>query len=110
MKELFRHSDAALVCLYQSVLENAGIQTFVHNLNTQQAIVGGVLAAVFPLPEFWPTLSVVNDDEFSEAIGILRDTKDEETSDRHQWECPACKEQVPGHFLLCWNCGYDNQP
>jgi Putative prokaryotic signal transducing protein len=106
MKELFRHSDAALVAVYQSVLESAGIQTFVRNSNTQQAIVGDILAAVFPLPEFWPTLCVMNDDEYPDAMGILRDTKDEETSKQRQWECPQCRELVPGHFVLCWNCGH----
>lgn len=109
MKEVFRNSDAALVSVYQSVLENAGIQTFIHNLNTQQAIVGGILTAVFPVPEFWPTLSVINDEEFPEAMAILRDAKDEDTSKMQQWVCPECKEQVPWHFLRCWNCSYDKQ-
>ena len=30
MKEIFRHSDAALVSVYQTLLENAGIQNFIH--------------------------------------------------------------------------------
>jgi len=106
MKEVFRHSDAGLVSVYQSLLESAGLQTFVHNSNTQQAIVGGLLTAIFPLPDFWPILSVVNDADYSAAMDILRDPKNTEAGVLPDWVCPQCGESVPGHFILCWNCGH----
>lgn len=24
------------------------------------------------------------------------------------WACPACGEENPGHFEVCWNCGQEN--
>ena len=36
MKEVFRSSDAGRVGLYQSILEDAGIGTFVRNSSTQR--------------------------------------------------------------------------
>ena len=110
MREVYRHSDAALVGIRQALLEDAGIQTFVRNLNTQQAIVGGVLAALFPIPEFWPTLCVVDDDDYPEAIALLQDIPQVEESSKREWKCSGCEEQVPGNFSLCWNCGQPAEP
>ena len=104
MKEVFRHSDAALVGVYQSVLESAGIQTFVRNADTQQALVGGLLTAIFPLPDFWPTLCVMNDDDYPMAMDLLRDDQDVGAPAHLDWTCPKCGEMVPGHFAECWNC------
>ena len=105
MKEVFRNSDSGLVSVYQSLLECAGIQTFVRNASTQQAIVGGLLTAIFPLPDFWPTLCVLDDADYPEAMAILRDAQTPESSSQPEWPCPQCKEAVPGHFAVCWNCG-----
>lgn len=106
MKEVFRHSDAALVAVYQAMLESEGIQTFVRNTNTQQAIVGGLLTAIFPLPDFWPTLCVMDDEDYPEAMDLLRNAQDAATDVQPDWTCPQCKESVPGHFAVCWNCGH----
>ncbi len=105
MKEVFRHADSALVGLYQSMLEDAGIGTFVHNSGTQQAIVGSVLTALCPLPQFFPTLSVLRDEDYSEAMTILRSLREAGPVPLADWLCPRCGESVPGHFTVCWNCG-----
>jgi hypothetical protein len=106
MKEVFRHSDAALVTLRQSVLESAGIQTFVRNWNTQQALVAGLLTAIFPIPEFWPTLCVMDDDAYREAMELLIDVTNSEAVAAAEWVCSQCGESVPRHFAVCWNCGH----
>ena len=106
MKEVFRHSDAGLVSVHQSLLENAGITTFVRNADTQQALVLGILTSLFPLPDFWPTLCVVFDDEYPAAMELLRDVKGAESRTPREWTCPQCGETVPGHFSDCWNCGH----
>jgi hypothetical protein len=106
MKEVFRHLSAARVSVYQSVLESAGIQTFVRNANTQQAIVGGLLTAIFPLPDFWPALCVVNDDAYPEAMALLAKTQGRETTAHPEWVCAQCGKSVPAHFAVCWNCGH----
>lgn len=104
MKEVFRHSDAALVSVRQSLLESAGIQTFIRNSDTQQALVGGLLIAIFPIPVFWPTLCVMNDDDYPAAMDLLRETKDVGSVVQPDWTCSKCGESVPGGFDVCWNC------
>ena len=106
MKEVFRHSDAGRVAVCQSLLESAGIQTYVRNANTQQALVGGIALALFPIPDFWPTLCVMDDDDYPEALELLRDAQDAVTDMQPDWTCPECNESVPGHFAVCWNCGH----
>lgn len=106
MKEVFRHSNAGFVNLRQSVLESAGIPTFVRNLNTQQALVGDPLTALFPIPEFWPTLCVVDDNDYARAMEVLRDARHPEASSLPEWHCPQCHEAIPGHFEVCWKCGH----
>lgn len=105
MKEVFRHADSALVGLYQSILEDAGIATFVHNLGTQQALVAGIMTAFFPLPQFYPTLSVMRDEDYEEAMTILRGLqKSAAAPEGADWKCPQCGESVPDNFSTCWKC------
>ena len=94
-----------LVSVYQSPLESAGISAFVRNSDTQQAIVAGVLTALFPLPDFWPTLCVMDDEEYPTAMKLFRDAQDAGASPHPDWLCPGCGESVPQHFAVCWNCG-----
>jgi hypothetical protein len=106
MKEVFRHSDAGRVGVFQALLESEGIQTFVRNADAQQTPVANLWTALFPLPDFWPTLCVMNDDEYPEAMDILRDVKSSKAETQPEWTCPQCRERVPEHFSKCWNCGY----
>ena len=105
MKEVIRHSSAGLIAVYQSLMESVGIQTFVRNANTQQSLIGGLLPAIFPSPEFWPTLCVMNDEDYSAAMDLLRNFKEPGKEVTPEWTCAHCKESVPGHFVVCWNCG-----
>ena len=98
MKEVFRASSPARVGICQSVLENAGISCFVRNETAQQSIPGGLIVAFFPLPDFWPTLCVVHDDDYPAAMEILRDVNDSEAAPQPEWRCPRCGETVPAHF------------
>ena len=105
MKEVFRAASPARVALYQSILENAGITCFIRNDTAQQSIPGGLMVVFFPLPDFWPTLCVMNDEEYPAAMEILRDVKDDRAALPAEWKCPKCTQMVPGHFADCWNCG-----
>lgn len=104
MKEVIRHSDSARVALYQSLLESAGIQTFIRNASTQQSLIGGLLPALFPSPEFWPTLCVMSDEDYIAAMDLLRDLEEAGKAGQPEWICPQCGEAIPGHFTACWNC------
>ncbi len=68
MKELFRERDYARVGYYQSILEAEGIQTHVRNRD----LVG--MTTEVPIPEFFPALCVVNDEDYEEAMEILRES------------------------------------
>lgn len=74
MKELFRERDGARIGYYQSLLEEAGIQTHVRNRD----LVTGMGTEV-PIPEFFPALCVVNDEDYERAIEFLREAADEES-------------------------------
>jgi hypothetical protein len=76
MKEVFRDCDQTRVDLRRSILESAGIPCFVRNAATHNAIVGGLAVAFFPLPDFFPTLCVVNDEDYGEALDILQGNAD----------------------------------
>jgi len=104
MKEVFRNADSVLVGLYQSILGDAHIQTFVRNANTQQSLVAGWLTAIFPLPLFFPTLCVVNDEDYEEAMKILRGLSEGSSVTNAEWTCQNCGESVPGNFTTCWKC------
>src|SRR4051812_12049967 len=99
MKEVFRNGDAALVGMYKSLLEDAGIACFIYNLNTQQSMFG-LAMAVLPLPDFFPALCVVNDDDYAEAMAILTSPG----IPGADWKCPACGEAVPAELAACWKC------
>jgi hypothetical protein len=76
MKEVFRDCDPTRVDLRRSLLEAAGLRCFVRNAATHNAIVGGLAVAFFPLPEFFPTLCIVDDEDYAEAMEILRGNDD----------------------------------
>ena len=82
------------------MLEDAGIGTFVHNIGSQQL---GLTTAFFPLPLFFPTLSVLRDEDYGEAMTILRTLRDTAPM-LPNWVCQNCEETVPGSLTACWNC------
>ena len=104
MREICRSSDTALLGLYQSILDDAEIAHYVRNATTQQTIVGGLMTALLPLPDFLPTLCVLDDDDYPEAMALLQAIKKAPASPPEDWGCPACGESVPGNFTSCWKC------
>lgn len=98
MKPILRERDLARLSFCRHLLEEAGIPTFVRNeaLSVTEA----------PIPNFLPTLCVVKDEDFEQALELIQRRSRElaETSTEER-TCPACGEQVPGNFELCWNCG-----
>lgn len=99
MKEVFNHQEFERVGLCQSILEEAGIPTFIRNETSNNLIIG------LPSPLFVPTLFVVEDGDYEEAMRILNAITDTPPSQASEWVCPKCGEQVPGNFDTCWQCG-----
>jgi hypothetical protein len=89
--------------MYQSMLENAGIQTFVRNESLQQAL-GGLAMAFFAILIYLPALCVVNDDDYPDAMAILLALKNESASGGGEWKCAQCGESSPANFTSCWRC------
>ena len=93
MREVIGTWDRARLGWYESVLESAGIRCFIRGYHDDY---GGA-----------PTLCVADDADFRPAVEILRQVRALETAVTADWSCPACGEQVPGNFDVCWNCGED---
>ena len=93
MKEVFTTADSALVGLYQSALEDAGIASFVDNFHNLE------------IPPFChPRLCVLNDGDFEAAMQIVTTIRDRDVGTVREWKCRHCMEMVPANFTNCWNC------
>jgi hypothetical protein len=73
MKELFRERDAARIGFYQSILEAEGIPTHVRNRDLVTT-----MGTEVPIPEFFPALCVVDDEDYELAIECLRENAAED--------------------------------
>jgi hypothetical protein len=104
VKEVFRNADHAQVSILGAILENEGILCFTQNSATQQSLIKGMLPAFFPLPDFWPALCVVNDDDYPEAMKVLTELRKSDPSPAPEWKCASCGETVPDNFASCWKC------
>lgn len=99
MKEIFRERDYTRVGYFQTVLEAEGIQTFVRNENTV------TFMTEVPIPEFYPALCVVDDEDYPRALEILKvHVKDDEQLSQQETPCPKCGESNPANFEVCWSC------
>ena len=103
MREIFRERDITRVAYFQSVLESEGIATHVRN----QHLTASGLSEI-PIPEFFPALCVINEDEYEMALEILRrNRRENEAGADTEIKCSSCSETNPGNFETCWSCGGD---
>jgi hypothetical protein len=98
MRDLFSHQDFTRVGHYQSVLEAEGIPTFIRNQNTNFSM------ADMPAAIFFPTLCVVNDEDYDAAMELLRPLYQPAPVSGPEWLCPSCSQSNPANFEICWNC------
>lgn len=103
MKEVFTHPDPTVVGFHKSILDQAGITSFVRNEYTSAALGAGMMGWI-QSPVFDPVLCITEDDRYEEAVELLRNTVTPAVTDRPDWECSKCGESVPGNFDACWNC------
>ena len=94
MREVFTNPDFTRVGYYKSILDEAGISSFVRNENSI-----GAVGAAFP-----PSLCVTDDATYDEAIRLIQSREFIGSADEADWLCAACAEPNPGNFELCWNC------
>jgi hypothetical protein len=74
MKELFRERDPSRVGYDQSLLEASGIQTHVRNRDLVTT-----MGVEVPIPEFFPALCVVDDEDYDAAIEFLREVAEDDS-------------------------------
>lgn len=100
MKELFREQDITRVSYYKAVLETHGIPTLIRN----EYLTGSGLTEI-PIPEFFPALCVLNDDDYAPAVTIIREHLTTNQMDADvEITCASCGETNPGNFEICWSC------
>lgn len=100
MRKVFEHPAFHEVGHFQSVLRSHGIETVVRNQNVS------ALSGEVPFTSAYPELWVVDDGEYDRAISLLQDyrTNQSEPGTLPDWNCPNCREKVPGNYSSCWNC------
>lgn len=97
MRELLTSLDWTRLGFYKSVLDEAGIASFIRNEHTAQLI--NVLIAPCQ-----PSLCVVNDDDYDAAMALLRPHHDRTAASAEEWACAGCGEANPPAFEVCWKC------
>lgn len=101
MRELFREQDITRVSYYKTILEDHGIPTMIRN---EYLTMSGITE--IPIPEFFPALCVLNDDDHAEAVRIIREHLNaEQEGNEEEIACASCGEINPGNFAICWACG-----
>lgn len=106
MKELYRHKDFSIVAYYKSILESEGIQIMLRNEHTQMAGVSEI-----PIPEFYPNICVMHDEDYPRAWEILNQTMHTNAQNAEfDIACPTCGETNPGNFEVCFSCDENLPP
>ena len=101
MKELYRHKDHSTVAYYKSILESEGIAMMLRNEHTTMAGLSEI-----PIPEFFPNICVMNDEDYPRAWKILKQTMESNSKNSEiDVTCAACGEINPGNFDMCFSCG-----
>jgi hypothetical protein len=100
MKELFVNQDSARVGYFKSVLDEASILNIIQNENSHNE----------PNPLFFPTLCVMNDEDYPRAMELLGAMYYAQPSTGREWKCPSCGELVPDNFETCWKCQASRTP
>jgi hypothetical protein len=96
MREVFSSPDPTEVGYYKSILDEADIACFIQNENANSIGLAGAM--------FFPSLRIIDDAAYDEAIGILNSRRLKGIVEVADWTCPNCSEKNPGNFELCWNC------
>jgi len=101
MKLVYMANDLMTAHFVRSLLDAEGVA----------AVISGEALSFYsgklPADGMGPTVSVVRDEEYDRARGIVaafeRGERPMEEGD--PWACPACGEELPGQFTQCWKCG-----
>lgn len=103
MRKIYENADFTPVGYFQSILEEAGIPTFLKNMGASMGM------GEIPFFEVYPELWVVNDEDYDRAIDVLGPYYAQQRAGPEapvpNWFCPSCDVEVEGSFEECWKCG-----
>jgi len=97
LKRLYTASGLFEAYLLRDYLAGQGIDTLVFNEHSVGAV--GELPCNEALPELW----VRNEFHFERARNLIETRH--ENADAGSRSCPACNEENPANFEICWRCG-----
>ena len=98
MKKIYSAATLPDAHLVRGLLGQAGIEAKVFNENAQGGM--GEIPFTHAYPEIW----IIDERDSERAREVIRQY---ERPGPHVaiLRCPACSEDNPGNFQLCWNCG-----
>ncbi|MEI6537213.1 MAG: DUF2007 domain-containing protein [Verrucomicrobiaceae bacterium] len=96
MKKVFSSMDSAEIGMLKTVLDEAGIVSFVRN-DAVSRVLPGVL--------FQPELCVIDDADYAKARELCEDWRHPAAATSGSWTCAQCGERSEGQFTSCWKCG-----
>lgn len=99
MKRVYSAKDPMMIGHLKNVLATFGIKCIAKNVDLISA------AGELPPIECWPEIWVLDDEKFSRAKSILKQTLAPLESVKKPWHCVGCGETLEGQFTECWNCG-----
>jgi hypothetical protein len=98
MREVFVSYDITMVGYYKSMLDAAGVLSFIRNGNARQE---GALSAALA----FPVLCVNRDADYESALGLLTPLHAAKPPEGPDWRCGCCHESSPQNFETCCSCG-----
>ncbi len=98
MKRVHTAANLPEAHLVMDLLAHRGIRARVFNANASS--LAGELPIEASLPQVW----VENARDAERARGLIEEYLRASTAGPAR-KCPACGEENPGSFDLCWNCG-----
>lgn len=101
MRKIYSAGSYTEAQMLRGYLEHLGIK--VEIMNEHSAGTPGTPHWALPVSaELW----VVDEARYSEAAQRIREYFEDDSEDsKADWQCTKCKEQNPGSFDVCWNCG-----
>jgi len=104
MRKVFSSNELSETVLVRDALVHHGVDATIHNEHSGTS----AIPAFRPPAEVW----IKNAGDFASARRIVADaiaTLDSK-SNQAPWVCPACEEENPQSFDLCWSCQREREP
>jgi hypothetical protein len=98
MRKIYSAATLPDAHLVRGLLAQAGIDARVFNENAQGGM--GEIPFTHAYPEVW----IVDEGDAPRARELIRQFE-RPGPPAAAVRCPACAEDNPGNFQLCWNCG-----